>query len=95
MAAVTVKRKLRRNIEFLVFEENGDEIIFHEFVAHVIKVGFLVRGDIFVVDNCSIHMKEEHDHNKDLSQIISITILSIIILMMINNIRQKNRNITK
>jgi len=62
LAAVTVKRNLKRNVEYLVLEENGDAFIFREFVSHLIQASFLVRGDIFVVDNCSIHMKGENEY---------------------------------
>ena len=61
LAAVTVKRNLQRNVEFLRLEDNGDAFVFREFVGHLIRTGILVRGDIFVVDNCSIHMKGENE----------------------------------
>ena len=65
-AAVTVKRNVRRNVEYVILEETGDAYLFREFVLHLIREGTLVEGDIFVVDNCSIHTKGENAELEDL-----------------------------
>ena len=56
LTACTLKKKVD-NVEFLIFEEVTDSSLFFQFVVHLIEVGTLRRGDIFVVDNCSIHMQ--------------------------------------
>ena len=60
-AAVTVKPDIRRNVEHLVLDHIGDSYLFRAFVMHLIITGTLREGDIFVVDNCSIHFKGEND----------------------------------
>jgi transposase len=65
-AAVTAKRNVRRNVEYVILEETGDAYLFREFVLHLIREGTLVEGDIFVVDNCSIHTKGENAELEDL-----------------------------
>ena len=62
-AAVTTKPWAPRSVNSLVMEERGDAFLFREFVMHLIEEGTLEEGDIFVVDNCSIHFKGE---NRDL-----------------------------
>ena len=54
LAAVTLKHDTAP-VQALVLEENGTAALFANFVAHLLAVGTLVRGDIFVVDNCTIH----------------------------------------
>ena len=61
LSAVTIKRGVR-SVEYLVFEESTDSTLFHKFVEHLVEVGTLVRGDIFVIDNCSVHMLGENQH---------------------------------
>ena len=60
-AAVTVKQDVERNIDFFVLQESGDSYLFRAFVMHLIEEGTLREGDVFVVDNCSIHF---HGENK-------------------------------
>ena len=64
-AAVTVKENVENNIDFFVLEERGDSFLFRAFVMHLIVEGTLKEGDVFVVDNCSIHFNGE---NKDLEK---------------------------
>ena len=49
-----------------VVDETGDAILFSEFVAECIREGILQRGDIFIVDNCTIHMQGENEHLQDI-----------------------------
>jgi transposase len=59
-AAVNVK-KHRRNVESVVLNMYGDSIVFQQFVLHLLNTGFLEAGDVFIVDNCSIHMHGENE----------------------------------
>ena len=56
---------MERNIDFFVLEESGDSYLFRAFVMHLIEEGTLREGDVFVVDNCSIHF---HGQNKELEK---------------------------
>ena len=59
-AAVTVKMDVTRNVNYLVMEEIGDAYMFREFTMHLISEGTLREGDIFILDNCSIHFQGEN-----------------------------------
>lgn len=61
LAACSVKKNLKRALEYIMIDEKGDACLFQEFVAHLIEIGLLERGDIFVIDNCSIHMSGENE----------------------------------
>lgn len=61
LAAVSVKEDLRHNIETIIIEETGTGLVFQTFVAHLVRVGVLRRGDVFIVDNCTIHMKGDNE----------------------------------
>ena len=41
-------------------EEHGNAPIFRNFVSHLIEIDFLREGDVFVVDNCSIHFSGQN-----------------------------------
>ena len=45
-----------------VVEEVGDSILFGEFVGEAMREGVLQRGDILVVDNCTIHNQAENTY---------------------------------
>ena len=60
LAAVGLKQTIA--CEALVLDCNADAYIFSRFVQHLISKGFLVAGDIFIVDNCSIHFQGENQH---------------------------------
>ena len=47
-------------IEFVILEECTNESSFFKFLMFLIKRGVLCRGDIIIVDNCSIHMKGDN-----------------------------------
>ncbi len=55
-AAVTVKKDVDSNVEAVVLDMIGDSTVFLFFVARLVQIRFLCPGDIFVVDNCSIHL---------------------------------------
>ena len=54
LAAVTLKRDVP-SVQALVLEVHGNAPLFANFVGHLLATRTLQRGDIFVVDNCSIH----------------------------------------
>ena len=54
LAAVALKRPIP--ICHCVIDETGDAILFAEFVSLLLKDSILCRGDIFIVNNCTIHM---------------------------------------
>ena len=54
MTAVRLNKK--RPCESLVFDRTADSHLFFAFVQHLLSIKFLVPGDIFICDNCSIHM---------------------------------------
>ena len=54
LAAVTLKRHVAA-VEALVLEDTGTACFFANFVAHFLETGTLARGDVFIVDNCTIH----------------------------------------
>ena len=65
LAAVALKKP--NACEAPVFKESADADLFFEFVLHLVRIEFLVPGDIFVVDNCSIHTLGE---NKELQEVL-------------------------
>ena len=65
LAACTIKRSIENPVEYLIIDECTDASIFANFVARLIEKGVLQRGDIFVVDNCTIHMKGDNSHLQD------------------------------
>ena len=57
LAAVTLKKNGVRPVEYKVIEACTDAHVFLEFVMHLLEVGTLTQGDIFIVDNCTVHMQ--------------------------------------
>ena len=55
-AACSIKKHLLRPFEYVMIEDKGDSYFFLECVSHLVAICFLERGDIFVIDNCTIHM---------------------------------------
>ena len=53
LAAISLKEN--HPICARVIDLHGDAIVFREFVADCIEEGVLQHGDIFIVDNCTIH----------------------------------------
>ena len=62
-AAVALKRDVP--ICTRVVDEVGDSILFSEFVGVCINEGIVRRGDILVLDNCTIHIKADNDCLQD------------------------------
>jgi len=61
LAATCLKEDVARNVEAVVLDVVGDSTVFQEFVGHLLNLRFLREGDIFIVDNCSIHMQGENE----------------------------------
>ena len=45
-----------------VVQETGESIVFCEFVKASMEEGVLVRGNILIVDNCTIHTMADNKH---------------------------------
>ena len=65
LAACCLKGELDKQVQFVVTDECTNAAVFAHFVAHLISTGTLARGDIFVVDNCSVHMKGDNGALQD------------------------------
>ena len=65
LAAVSLKKHIP--ICHRVVDETGDALLFAEFVSILRKEGILCRGDVFIVDNCTIHMGGK---NKSLQSVL-------------------------
>ena len=65
LAACCIKPHLDKHVQFVVTDEVTNAAVFTNFVAHLIETGFLERGDIFAVDNCSVHMKGDNGALQD------------------------------
>ena len=59
VTAVTLKRHCPP-VTSIVVKVTGTSSLFSEYVSQIIQSGVLSRGDIFVVDNCSIHMRGDN-----------------------------------
>ena len=59
LAAVNVKGGNVKPVEFIILEATSSSSVFLMFVQILLKGGTLCRGDIFAVDNCTIHMKAD------------------------------------
>ena len=59
LCAVTLKTGVN-SVESVVLQECTDSCIFFEFVLLLLRKGTLIPGDIFIVDNCSVHMKGDN-----------------------------------
>ena len=60
LCAINVKGGDVSPVEFVILEECTNSSLFFEFVLYLLDNGVLCRGDIFIVDNCSIHMKGDN-----------------------------------
>ena len=50
---------------YVVIEETTNAAIFLEFVRKLIEEGVLRRGDIFVLDNCTVHFQVDNEGIED------------------------------
>ena len=76
LAAISMKRD--HPICARVIDLNGDAIVFQEFVRECLDEGVLSTGDIFIVDNCTIHCYGGNEYLQEVlweeHQILMITI---------------------
>ena len=49
-------------MEYIVIDECTNASVFVHFVGHLIDVGMLTRGDIFIVDNYTVHIKGNNEN---------------------------------
>ena len=61
LAAVCMKEDVDRNCEHVILEETSTAQTFQTFVRYLVEVGFLIENDVFVVNNCTIHMHGENE----------------------------------
>ena len=54
------KKRRVRPVEYIILEECTSSNLFLIFVRILLEKGMLQRGDIFVVDNCTIHAKGDN-----------------------------------
>ena len=64
-AACTIKHRVKRNVEYIIIDECTDASIFVHFVGLLLEKGILREGGIFVVDNCTVHMKGDNGNLQD------------------------------
>ena len=60
LAVVTLKIDNVSPVEYTILEDNTKSCIFLQVVRTILGKGILEMGDIFVVDNCSIHLHGEN-----------------------------------
>ena len=65
LAACNIKPHLHQHVQFVVTDETTNAAVFAHFVAHLIETSVLEMGDIFVMDNCSVHMKGDNGALQD------------------------------
>ena len=56
LAVVTLKTGNVISVEYTIIEDKKNSYIFLQFVRRLLEKNTLERGDVFVVDNCSIHL---------------------------------------
>ena len=60
LAAVTVKGGKVSPLQYVVTQACTNAAIFLQFVKVLLEEGTLSRGDIFILDNCSVHVKGDN-----------------------------------
>lgn len=60
LAAVTIKAGVRKLVDWVVLQTCTDTSLFCQFVCILLENGILSRGDILIVDNCSIHVQGDN-----------------------------------
>ena len=65
LAACSIKPHIHQHVQFVMTDMTANATLLTHFVAHLIETGVLERGDIFVVDNCSVHMKGDNGALQD------------------------------
>ena len=60
LAAITLKKDVNP-VSYGIIDVSTNAVYFQSFVRKLIETGVLVKGDIFVVDNCTIHCQGDND----------------------------------
>ena len=61
LAAVNVKGNGVNPLEYILLDKvRTNALIFLHFVRHLFCVGVLQRGDVFVLDNCSVYVQGDN-----------------------------------
>ena len=60
LCAINIKGGDVPPVDYAVIDACTNSAIFIQFVAKLIEKGSLVRGDVFVVDNCTVHNKGDN-----------------------------------
>ena len=60
LAACSIKPHIHQHVQFVMTNMTTNAVVLTHVVAHLIETGVLERGNIFVVDNCSVHIKWEN-----------------------------------
>ena len=57
LAPVTLKKADMRPVVYVILENTADSCLFLQFIRILFNIGTLQRGDVFLVDNCNIHLQ--------------------------------------
>ena len=60
LAAITLKKDVNP-VSYGIIDVSTNAVYFQSFVRKLIETGVLVKGDIFVIDNCTIHCQGDND----------------------------------
>ena len=60
LSAVTLKTGNIKPVEYVILEATTDSCLFLQFVRILLERGTIARGDVFVVDNCSVHLQGDN-----------------------------------
>ena len=60
LAAITIKTGVPKAVDWVLLQKYTDAPLFCQFVRILLDNGTLSRGDIFIVDNCSIHVQGDN-----------------------------------
>ena len=78
LAAVNIKGGVVPPVQSVVIEEVSNAPIFLQFVKVLIETGVLAAGDVFVVDNCTIHYQGDNvGLEETLRDMFGITLLRL------------------
>ena len=60
LTAVNIKGGTIPPVKSIVLEESTDSSLFLQFIRILLNEQILKRGDVFIVDNCSVHVKGDN-----------------------------------
>ena len=65
LSAVNIKGGLIPPVKSAIIEKCTDSSIFLQFIRQLLEEGILRQGDVFIVDNCSIHTQGDNTGTQD------------------------------